>query len=524
MCRRILVPLVIAALGLGITACGSGGASGESTLTWAIGAEPRSLDTAHAFDGDSLTVNNEVLEPLVGLNSDGEIEPRLASAWSQPDPTTYVYELRDDVTFWNGSKLTADDVVFSIKRHLDPAVASELAAYVKDVASVTATGPLEVTIKLKAPVPEFQYTVSLVSHTVQKAFAVEHGDDLGNSKTLTMGTGPYQVTRFSADGVELQRNEDYWGTTPTWKSIEIDVNSDPETLRLAVGAGEVDGTFSVPPESSRTWDSLSGVSVQYANAPIVTTLAMDTSAAPWNDPHLRRAMAHAIDLKALVKAVFNGRARVAESIVDPQLWSYIGVSPDEVDELHQDVTNYEFDVEKARQELAKSRHPDGISFTVQYPAGKASMSKALQIVAANLKEVGITLTPKEVPASQWIGYIYAHMDLGVQLLPFGADYPDPGTVRVLLGTENAAPNGFNIANFKPPEIDDLLIQERSDDRAARTEAIHQIAKIVAEEVPYLPLYFVDATLALRDDLRYDGEYSYWSRLLGEWANDVKAAE
>ena len=522
MYRRTLLTLVLA-LGLGLAACGSEGGSDDGTLTWAIGAEPRSLDTAHAFDSDSMTVNNELLEPLVGLNSQGEIVPRLAVSWSQPDPLTYVYELRDGVTFWDGSKLTSDDVVFSIKRHQDPATASELAAYVKDVASVTATAPLEVTIKLRTPVPEFQYTVALVSHTVQKKFATEHSKDLGDSKTLTMGTGPYEVVTFAADGVELQRNEAYWGDTPTWERIEVDVIADPETLRLAVGSGDVEGTFSVPPESSRTWEGLSGVSVRYANAPVVTTLSLDTSAAPWNDVHLRRAMAYAIDLDALVKSVFSGHARAAKSIIDPQLWSYIGVPGEKVTAMQEELTTYEFDLDKARQELARSAHPDGVSFTVQYSAGRAGASKALQIIASNLKEVGITLTPKEVPASQWIGDIYAHKNLGVQYLPFGADYPDPGTPRVLLGKENAVPNGFNIANFVPPEVEDLLKQERSADQDTRTRAIQRIAQITTEQVPYLPLYFADVGFALRDDLSLDGEYTYWTRLFGEWANGVQAS-
>ncbi|WGX97808.1 ABC transporter substrate-binding protein [Nocardioides sp. L-11A] len=522
MYRRILMVLVIG-VGLGLTACGSeGGASSrDSTLRWAISSAPRSLDTAHAFDGTSVTVINELLEPLVVVDPQGQLEPKLASSWRQTDAVTYVYTLRDDVTFWDGSPLTAEDVVFSIERHLDPAVASEYGTYVKDIASVTATGALEVTFTLKTAVPEFKYLVALFSHTVKKSFAEEHAENLGDSKTLTMGTGPYQATTFSADGVEVTRNEEYWGESPTWEAIRFDVIPDADTLHLAVDGGEVDGTFNVPLTSSRNWDTLSDTSVQYVDAPISTVLSMDTTAPPWNDVHLRRAVAHAIDRESIVASVFGGHGRVSQSIVDPSLWSFLGPDVEDFDTTFSDVRAYEYDLDKARAELAQSAHPDGISFTVTYPSGRASIGKPLQVMAASLKEVGITLTPKEVPASEWIGYIYAHKDLGAQILGVAADYPDPGVARLLLGKENAVPNAFNVANFTSPELEDLLEQERSADTGTRVEAIHQIAKIAAEEVPYVPLFFLDSTLALGKDLQYAGDFSYWTPLLDEWADRVQ---
>ncbi len=111
----------------GLSACaGSRSAGGGAetpervdTLTFALTAAPRSLDPAHGFDPDSATV----------MTGDGKLQNHLAESWSQPTPTTYVYTLKDGVTFWDGTKLTAQDVVFSLDRHRDPDVASEYGIY-----------------------------------------------------------------------------------------------------------------------------------------------------------------------------------------------------------------------------------------------------------------------------------------------------------------------------------------------------------------------------------------------------------
>jgi peptide/nickel transport system substrate-binding protein len=515
--------VLLAALPLAGCGTSSGEPSGSSTLRWGIATAPRSLDPAHAFDGNSMLVSNELLEPLVSLDPEGKPVPRLAESWRRPDPLTYVYELRSGVTFWDGKPLTAEDVVYSIDRHRDPKVASELAGYLQDVASVKATGPLEVTIRLSSPAPEFGSTVALVSHTVEKAFAVAHGDTLGDSNTLTMGTGPYRVTAFSPQGVTLKRNDDYWGSEPAMAEVSMEVVPDAETLRLALDSGEIDGTFGVPPESSRSWDSLGGVSVKYVDAPVTTMLSLDVASAPWNDIHLRRAVAYAIDREAIVRSVFDDHARVADSIVDPQLWGSLA-SKDEAASIYEGLQTYGHDPQRAKAELAASQHPGGVSFALQYPASNAALGKALQVIKADLADIGITLTLKEVTPDKWLGDIYAHQHLGAQMLLLGADYPDPAAVpRLLLGKANATANGFNLANFSTPEMERLLTEERSSEPGKRVAALTGIMRIANDELPYIPLYYGVSGLALSKHFTYGVAYSYWVPFFQEWASDVRPA-
>ena len=139
------------------------------SLTWATRGEPGTLDSGSAFGGNSLVILGNVCESLVTMAEDNTIEPLLASKVDHPDPTTYVFTLRTDVKFFDGSTMTADDVVFSLKRTLDPATGSFFGSYGKTVASVEATGTDEVTVKLTRPDPVFyQMLASPMGQVVKK--------------------------------------------------------------------------------------------------------------------------------------------------------------------------------------------------------------------------------------------------------------------------------------------------------------------------------------------------------------------
>ena len=117
------------------------------------------------------------------------LRPNLARSMHQPDPVTYVYKLRHGVKFWDGSPLTAADVVYSMNKHLDPKAASELASYYASVKWIRATAPDEVTIKLKAPDATFQYVPGFFAALVVKQqFWQDHLKDIGTAGVLTMGT------------------------------------------------------------------------------------------------------------------------------------------------------------------------------------------------------------------------------------------------------------------------------------------------------------------------------------------------
>jgi peptide/nickel transport system substrate-binding protein len=492
-----------------------------STLTWAVTSAPRSLDPAHAFDTSSTIVTTELLDPVIGLASDGSLEPRLAESWEEPDSKTIVLKLRSGVTFWDGSPLTPEDVVYSLQRNLDPDEASEISYYFSYVDSISATGDDEVTIKLKEPDPRLIYTLQYAL-VVQKKHAESKGDALGSPDGLVMGTGAYEPVSFSsAKGVTMTRNEDYWGEKPAAEELKVEVISDPETLRLAVQSGEVDGTFQLPVEKSKTWDAMDDVRISYVPGLITTMLTLDVTQAPFDDIHARRAVAYALDRQGIADALFAGHADpAAQTMVEPSLFNTTATE-DEVEALYDELPDYGFDLEKAADELGQSATPDGFEVGIEYPESRPFLGQILQTLAQNLESIGVTLDVKEVPESSWIANLRAEKRPTMGIVALGVDYPSPASLLDAV----LAPTGAgttNYANYRPAELVDAMRQYQVGDPEARFDVLSETMRQLAEDLPYVPVTFQAASVALNSRLTYTGDYAAWTLYGSEWAHNVAA--
>ncbi|TYB42220.1 ABC transporter substrate-binding protein [Actinomadura chibensis] len=531
--RRLTAVIAASAL-LPAAGCGGGGSArstgpakagtGEvAKVTWGIDSAPRSLDPAHAYDGKSALVYQQVYDSLLYLDAAGRIVPGLATSWSQPDPLTYVYRIRTDAKFWDGKPVTAEDAAFSLGRHADKKVASEFATYFGAVKSVAATGPGTVTVKLSRPDPFFRYIPALAGQVVQRAFATAHAKDLGTPQVGTMASGPYKVESFSAaTGATLVRNPSWWGPKAAVKRLEFKVVGDPETLRLAAQSGAVDGTFLSDPSLSRRWRDGRGMTVKWVPSPQTVYLSFDVATVPFDDVHVRRAVSLSVDRRGLSTALFGGHARVARSLTPPESWGDLA-SPDKVRSIYAGLPEPSFDTAKAKAELAQSRHPQGFQVTVPYPASMKWLGDVLQSLQQNLKPLNITLTAKQVPFQEYVGNLYSHEKLGLQLIPYTPEYPDPaGIPSLVLGTEQIK-GGFNTSGFSTPEIEKFLSQQRAAKRPDPVAGLGRIDAVIADQQPYAPLFYTDSGLALNRELVFDGDYSVWLNFSQQWATRLKPA-
>lgn len=532
--RGLLEAAGIASIGLGLAACTDSKETRPSTsaqatahnesdfpkITWALSSTIRSLDSAHGADGSTFYANHELLEGLVELDEKGGAQDLLAASWENPDPLTYVVRLRSNVQFWDGKPLTADDVAFSIMRNIDPAVASENANHFTALKNVTATGPLEATVKLKHPDPFFRLNC-VYAPIIQKAYALAHASDLGTPSGLTMGTGPYKVESYSVtQGATFIRNDKYWGSKPKAAKLELKVISDPDQLRLAVQSGAVDGTFQQPLASSPLWDKLQNVNCQYYPSAAWVQLGLDITDPPFDDVHVRRAFAYALDREALVKSILHGRAHVAISPMDKSLWANI-MSPAEVDGFYASLPNYSFDMAKSRAELAASGHPKGFKATIPYDPSRTQLGLVLQSLAQNLKPLGIELTAKAEPQAQWIAGLYKKGGNGPQIVSHTVYYSDPASYVTLNIGSNAS---LNYANYgDTPEMANLVKEALGGNPTVRKKSAMDIARKVAADVPYVPVFFQNVTIALNKKYVYAGKFNQWVYLGHEWASDIRLA-
>lgn len=487
------------------------------TLTWGT-TSIRALDYAHSFDAQTGVPVAIALESLLTFDSDLKLTPLLAESWSQPDPLSYVFKLRPDVTFWDGSKLTAEDVVFSLERHRDPEVASEMAYTFDSVESIEASGSNEVTVRLKTPDPFFAYVQTFTSIT-PKAFSEGQGDQLGRpgGQVTTMGTGPYKITAFRADdSVTLERNEDYHGQAGPAKRINIKLFADPQTMQLAMRSGEIDGTFQVPLAQFNQWDDISGARTISAAGLNVSSLFFNMTRKPWDDINVRRAVAYCIDREGLVRGLLGGRAQVANSIVPPAQWGAL-LPEEQIDSLYAELPQFSLDIDKAKEAIAVSSVPAGFTTTIQYPNILAEVGKALLSLQENLRKINVELDVKEVPPPQWFGDLDAEKhDVGV--IGLAPDYPDPA--NYILSAYAGGPG--NRAHFENPDVTRLIAeQQEATDPAVRAEAIAQILRTVEPEIPYLHLWWPDAVMAVSEKFDFTGFTPLWYNQI--WTESIAAA-
>ena len=493
--------------------------SGEiDEIKWALPSVPDTLFVPHAWSTYIGAIMSLVQEGPLAFGDDLSLVPAVADSWEQSDPTTFKYHLRQGVTFSDGSALTPDDIVATMKFHLDPNSGSQLAAFYSSVASVEASGPAEVTVKLKSPNVQFRYTAAHMAGFIFKKSQLEgHPKDIGTPDVLILGTGPYKLTEFApGDHVVLEANSAYWGPKAVAKQITFQAIADRQTRLLAMQNGDIDGTFDLAISDIDQWKALKNVDVITAPSLGIYCLTLDHSAPPFDDVHVRRAIAYAVDRVGLVTALLKGNGEPAVALDPPEIWA--GVQPVEaVKAFYDTLPGYSFDLDKAKAELAQSTVPNGFTISVPGSTGDPYMVNVLQSISQNLKQIGIIMEVQEIDGNQWLAGYFRHEKLGMQIMPYYPDFADPANYPFLFfDSANAAKDGMNGSNFKNPDVDRYLAaaNEKTDPKD-RTEALQQVFRIANDDVAVVPIFWPSSAMAINKKYKLTGYTAFWYNI--PWA-------
>ncbi len=510
------------ASGEGTSGAGSAEARGTDAvidrLTLALPSSISTLDVGRESGVLNYLVAVLAQESLLSVSPSGELGPGLAASWKQPDARTYVYTLRKGVVFSDGTPLTADDVVASIDAVRDPDSGSSLSYAYAGVESVKATGDEEVTIRLSAPDAMFLWTTTAGGLLVSsRAFLARNKGKVGTSRTLLLGTGPYRVTGFAADDhVLLERNDAWWGEKPAVRSLKLSFVPDAGTRLVAMKSKAVDGALNLASDEARTWESAARVT--YTGDRSVVSLAFDTARAPFDDPHVRRAFAHAADRAGMVDGILHGKAEVADALPSPEMWGDL-LPASEVRSGYDALPALPFDLDAARAELSKSASRNGFTAELHYPGSGPQLGKAALALAASLKKIGITLNVKEITLEQWV----AELGSGKQPLQFLWYFPVTGDPAELADPYlNAAATATNIAHYDDATVNSALYTaKKSTDPAERGRLLMKTVTEAAADLPYLPLWWARTATALSKEyvLLEQGPYAF----IGPWATRIRKA-
>jgi peptide/nickel transport system substrate-binding protein len=460
------------------------------------------------------------VETLTSFTPSGKIKPWLAESVSTPDPTTYVYHLRHGVKFWDGNELTAEDAAFSLNYELAPASIVHGFAF-PSVKTIKAAGRYTVVVKLRQPDPTWIQESSIYrwEGIFEKKFFLAHKATYGQPRTLVMGTGPWRpVSLDPTTGAELQANPHWWGGKVPIQHITITFFQDENSEALAFRDGAIDLVWYIT--DPRGFAATAKTQVITKPTPLSETmLSMNTQVAPWNDVHVRRAVAYAIDRLPLVNALGGTKyLRPISTLIDPlQLKSIASAA--QVKSLLRSVPLYPFSLADAKQEMAKSAYPNGFSGDLVEPTGPNLVAQAL---VAELKPLGINLTVKSLDnAAYYTAITGPAKDRPLTLYNSGAYGVDPSGWDIIFKSESIKLAG-NPANYVNPAVDALVMQEESIlDPAKRLAIFRKIVFALQSDLPYIALYSPNVAVALSKKFTWP-TLAFYNLYNLTWPLEIKA--
>lgn len=451
-------------------------------------------DPAFAYDNNTNAVVDQITEGLLAYDQDNKLVSKLAKSWEQVDDVTYKYEIRDDVKFSDGTQMTADDVVFSLNRIKDPSVASYLNWMYANVDSIEKTGDWEVTVKLSTPDALWQYVpATTAGHVISQKFYEENKDDFGKPGTGIIGTGPYKFDSWTKDSeIVLSENENYWdkdnNAENAAKTLDYKIITEGTTLVSALQSGQVDLTMGLPTDQIPVIKKNDSLTITESDSFGTDYIAFNTQKAPFDDVNVRKAIYYALDRNQILDNITNGTVSEASaSLINEALCTF---NENDWKEYLKNVPDYEYNMEKAKEYLAKSSVPDGFECSIVCNQTATQNAEALLLQTA-LKELNITLNINKVTederVSTFMGGDGRNYDM-IFCLWF-SDFPDPaGNLNSVYPSTAGEEGGANAAVYNNSDVDTWLTEElASSDSTERTELMQKILDKVTDDVPYLVL-------------------------------------
>jgi peptide/nickel transport system substrate-binding protein len=504
---------------------GIAGASHRSSakvLTWGLSGDPGSLWNATDFNGtNGAPIMSLINQGLVSITKNDTLVPNLASSWKEVSPTEYVYTIRKGVKFSDGNPLTARDVAYSIGVQANPKVASDESNFFTNIKSVHAT-QYTLTVTLSQPDALWPYIPAHeAGYVYEEKSLSQHLSGYGTPNALPIGTGPYMVQEYVAGShVTLVRNPYYWGTKPYYDQIVFDFIPDPQTMFLALQSGQINGTFGVPTSQIPQWASTPNIHLTTFSEDGFYGLTLDQTQAPFNNIHVRKAIAYAIDRAGINNAVYSNTGTVANTLDDPT--TLTGILPAaEVTKDYARIPGYSFNLAQAQAEMAKSPVPNGFTTTLNTPAPCAACVAVAQALQGMLSKIGITLNLNLMPGPARFQYILAHgPDLGIQEIGNTADVPNPIELPWLyFASDQAVKGGNNSSNYSNANVDKIINAglATSDSKIAAREAI-AAETYAATDVAMIPIVWLKFTFATQGNLRLSNPGSFFMNYL--WISNL----
>jgi len=453
-----------------------------NTLVMIIESSPTNLDPRVGLDAQSERIDDLIFDDLLTRDTHLNVAPGLAQRWEIPDPLTYIFHLHHGVKFHDGRPLTARDVKWTFDSLLQGKIRSTKSAVYGFVDHIDASDDYTVVFHLKEP---FATLLWNLSDGAMGIVPYGSGDEISRKP---IGSGPFRFVSAEQDReVVLALNDEYWGERAHLQMVRFIVVPDTTTRALELRKGSADIAINaLTSDMVLALESDPNLAVLRAPGTVLAYLAFNLRDPILKDERVRQALAYAIDRRPFLEYLLRGFARPANSVLPPESWAYNG-----------DVPAYDHDPARARQllEQAGYREVNGVRFHLTM---KSSTEESTRLMAAmlqqQLRQVGIALDIRTFEFATFFSDV-THGLFQLYSLRWIGGNEDPDIFEYIFHSSKFPPNGANRGHFADPRIDALVDQARHElDQNTRKQLYAEIQRTLADELPYINLWYFDNVL------------------------------
>jgi peptide/nickel transport system substrate-binding protein len=511
-----------AAQGTPATSGGDGGTATGGTVRIGGGGYPDSLNPGNGVLSEAYALYELVYDTPIAVNAAGEYVPELATDWSvSEDGLTWTMTIREGATFHDGEPLTADDVAFTIQLYRDTEAFPFLPSYAAPFETIEAPDDTTVMLTTAEPLNTFESYMAFIYVLPAHIWEAE-ADPVDFENAEMIGSGPFSLVEAAqGEFVELASNADYWGTPPNIDGVIIRTIDNADARITALTTGEVDAIVEFPATAVSTLQNTENVAVHIAAVAAGGTLrdvffniTTEENCPPdggvcsghpaLKDLAVRRALATAVDKQQIIDVATLGTAAPGLSMVPPGLGDYYA----------SEVEDYAFDVDAANALLDEAGYEDAdgdgvrecladqdcetLTFRFHYADDIDTAPREAELLQGMWAEIGVAIEIQGLDPDTLTSICCPSFDYDIMLWGWGSD-PDPAfLLGVALCTE--IESGFSETGYCNPEYDALYdAQAVEPDRAARVELIHDMQRLLIEDVPYIIPYYAQTIEAWRTD-------------------------
>lgn len=479
----------------------SGNAS-TTTLTFGVTIDPISLDPHQATYATAAWVFNNIYDTLVRLTSSLKLEPSLATSWKTVSPTVWQFQLRKGVRFSDGTHFDAAAAAFTINREMNPKDPGRGVGYAGPIVSAQAVSAHTLRIITKVPDPSLLYALSLkvdfgmVSPTAVKKWGSQYGRH-------PVGTGPFELQSWVTNQtVTLVQNPYYWGTKPALKKLVFKVIPDPEDRLLAFQNGKIDVLLEPTPSQWLALQKMTGITIAKAPGIGLSYLAYNLHYPPFNDVRVRQALAHAVNIPAIVKSVLHGTATPASSFLNSNVFGYKNENLQ---------TNYAYDPAKAKSLLEQAgwklvngvmtKNGQPFSFPLALSPGRVPGDKdAVVAIQQQFAQIGVKANLNQMQWAPFLAFLKTQpTKYGMFFLTWFAVTGDGDMGLTPFDSSQVPPHGVNRMYYDSATFDHWFRAGNAQMNTAQRLADYANAQAqLVKDVPWIPLFQLDQITVLHN--------------------------